>query len=253
MRNLFLSKSKIQHQIFVILTSVVIWQTTSYISKSAYFPDARLISNDLALLVRDFNFWKSLFSTLGISLLGLFWGLVVAIFLSFFIFFNEKIEWATRGYLNMLRALPAIAILPILIASAGSSVFTTVLLTTFVVSLKIIFYIGKGVGNVQTSLTQEVRILKIPLISQVTKVYVPSALSLLGTGLLLSADLAFGTVVLSGVLAGTPGLGSALLQAESTGHIVRVFSYVFVMGIIGNLIYVFMSRVENLFAKRFVV
>jgi ABC-type nitrate/sulfonate/bicarbonate transport system permease component len=72
-------------------------------------------------------------------------------------------------------------------------------------------------------------------------------LSILGTGMRLSASRSFGTVVAVGIVTGAPGLGSALGFANSGANYPRIFSYVIVMGIVGVLIYSSFTSLENRF------
>jgi len=70
-------------------------------------------------------------------------------------------------------------------------------------------------------------------------------ISILGTGMRLSASRAFGTVVAAGIITGSPGLGSAMGAAAASTNYPRVFSYVLVMGIVGTFIYSGFSFFEN--------
>ena len=69
----------------------------------------------------------------------------------------------------------------------------------------------------------------------------------MSTGFRLSASRAFGTVIASGIIIGTPGLGRDLLFAESNAEYERVFSYVIVLGIVGTSIYSTFNIIESKF------
>jgi ABC-type nitrate/sulfonate/bicarbonate transport system permease component len=87
----------------------------------------------------------------------------------------------------------------------------------------------------------------MPLVTKILLVYLPSTISIVGTGLRLSASRAFGTIVAAGIVAGTPGLGSQMFLAESSANYVRTFSYVVVMGIVGTSVYAIFSAIERKF------
>jgi len=85
----------------------------------------------------------------------------------------------------------------------------------------------------------------LPLRSKLSAIYLPSVISIAGTGLRLSASRAFGTVIACGIVIGAPGLGQGLLMAESNAQYERVFSYVIILGLLGTSIYSLFNFLEN--------
>ena len=137
--------------------------------------------------------------------------------------------------------------LPLLIASIGASAKTAVILCALVVSLKMVIYVLRGVLETEKEHLEFARIYHLTFASRIFSIYLPSLISVVSTGFRLSASRAFGTVIASGIIIGTPGIGRDLLFAEANAEYERVFSYVIVMGIAGTLIYTLFNLIERRF------
>jgi ABC-type nitrate/sulfonate/bicarbonate transport system permease component len=135
--------------------------------------------------------------------------------------------------------------LPLLIASIGSSSRTAVILASIVVTFKLVTFVIRGIQQTDPRLIDLAKIMNLPVRDQVGLMYLPSAVAIAGTGLRLSASRAFGTIIAAGLVAGTPGLGLDLLMAESAANYPRMFSYVIVMGFAGSAIYSIFTKLER--------
>ena len=233
---------------FLVFTlSILLWESASYFALSSHFPHIWIVVKDLFNLAFTLAFWKSLLITFLIAALGFTLGLLIAVSLGSFLALNRIFESRSRSVFNFLRSLPSVALLPLLIATWGSSLRTVLILTSFVVTCKLLLFVIRGIRDMNPALIEATEILHLPWHVKVGRVYIPSLMTILGSGAILAGDLAFVSVVFSGILAGTPGIGSAFLRAEVTGDVVRVFSYVIVMGLTGSLIYHSLLYLERVF------
>jgi len=228
-----------------LLIGFVLWELGSLIANVRNFPHSWVVFGDLTKLIVTTTFWKSLFITLGLSGAGFIIGALFACVIGIFVALKKTGDLATSGVINFVRSIPSVVFLPLLIASIGSTARTALILTSFVITFKLVTYVVRGIGETDPILIESARVMGLRGFSKIIYLYLPSTTSIVGTGLRLSATQAFGTVVAAGIVAGTPGLGSALLLAESSANYPRVFSYVFVMGVIGSLIYSLFNRTEN--------
>ncbi|MEI9906920.1 MAG: hypothetical protein WDO06_02560 [Actinomycetota bacterium] len=84
------------------------------------------------------------------------------------------------------------------------------------------------------------------MVSKIAFVYLPSTISIVGTGLRLSASRAFGTVIAARHCGRNSRIRFQIVfWPEAAANYPRVFSYVFVMGIAGTLIYGIFSAIEK--------
>ncbi len=224
---------------------IFLWEVMTLLARTRGFPHSWTVLSDLVVLLATAAFWANLAITIWLSFLGLLFGVAISLVVGLFIGLSAPGELATRGVLNFIRCIPSVVLLPLLVASIGSSSRTTVILTSFVVSFKLVLYVIRGIRETDLQLLESVKAIGMPMVSKIAFVYLPSTISIVGTGLRLSASRAFGTVIAAGIVAGTPGLGSKLFLAEAAANYPRVFSYVFVMGIAGTLIYGIFSAIEK--------
>lgn len=225
--------------------SVLLWESASAIANVRNFPHSWVVLADLAPLLLLLEFWKTLGITIAISLVGFAVGSILALVIGISISLWRSGEEITSGSINFFRSIPSVVLLPLLIASIGASITTSMILTISVVTFISVTFVVRGIKDTEPLLIETTRILKLSGVNRVRYLYLPSIVMILGTGMRLSASRAFGTVVAAGIITGSPGLGSAMGFANSASDYPRVFSYVIVMGIVGILIYSLFTFVEN--------
>ena len=234
-----------KHRAVTLVITFALWEIASIAAGSKYFPHSWVVLPDFLTLITTVNFWKDLVITLWLSLVSFILGAVIATIIGITVALKHSGEISTRGVLNFLRSIPSVVFLPLLIASIGSSARTAIILSAFVVTFKLVTYIIRGIRQTEAGLLDSAEIMGLPLDKKIFLMYLPSTISIAGTGLRLSASRAFGTIIAAGIVAGTPGLGSALLMAEANANYPRVFSYVVVMGITGAAIYAGFTALER--------
>ena len=233
------------NRLLTLIISFGLWESASFFAGAKYFPHLWRVMPDLISLLVTTSFWSNLLLTLWLSVLSFIIGTICATTIGVLIALKRSGELATRGVLNFFRSIPSVVFLPLLIASIGSSARTSVILAAFVVTFMLVTYVIRGVGTTATGLLDSSKIMGLPWVNKIFLLYLPSTISIAGTGLRLSASRAFGTIVAAGIVAGTPGIGSSLLIAESNANYPRVFSYVLIMGVVGTVIYSLFTSLEK--------
>lgn len=235
--------------IAITATGFILWELAWLIAGVDSFPHSWEIAQDFIPLVFTLFFWESVGITLFISSWGFVFGTLLALVLGMSIALWTSGEKATRGTINFFRAIPSVVFLPLLIASIGASVKTSVILTTLVVTLMSITYVIRGVQGVDPLLKESAIYTRLNGLDRVLILYLPSMISTLGSAMRLAGARAFGTVIAAGIIVGGPGLGSVMGEAASAGNYLRIFSYAITMGIIGVLIYSGFTYLENKFFR----
>jgi ABC-type nitrate/sulfonate/bicarbonate transport system permease component len=234
------------HKWFAIAAvSLFLWEASWFIAGIETFPHSWQIAQDLIPLMFTWSFWESVGITIFISFCGFVFGTFLALFLGISVALWSSGEEATRGTINFFRAIPSVVFLPLLIASIGASVRTSVILTTLVVTLMSITYVIRGVQGVDPLLKESASYIRLNRTDQILILFLPSMISTLGSAMRLSSARAFGTVIAAGIIVGGPGLGSAMGEAASGGNYLRIFSYAITMGIVGVLNYSGFTFLEN--------
>lgn len=233
----------------IAIVSLLLWELSWVIASVDSFPHSWEIVRDLIPLLFTFVFWKSLSITIFISLSGFIFGTLLALLLGISVALWTSGEKATRGTINFFRAIPSVVFLPLLIASIGASVSTSVILTTVVVMLMSITYVIRGVEGVDPLLKESANCIRLSKFDRILILYLPSMISTVGSGMRLASARAFGTVIAAGIIVGGPGLGSAMGAAASVANQPRVFSFAITMGVVGVLNYSGFTYLENKFFR----
>ena len=200
-------------------------------------------------LITESKFWIDVINTINIFFIGFTSGVILSFLLGGFIAMSWKFELLTQDIINFVRSIPAIVLLPLLVASMGNNLKTTLILITFVVTFKLIVFVINGFRETHHNLIDAGKIFRLSTAEKIINIYFPSAAYMMGTGLRLTSVIAFGTVIASGLTAGTPGLGSALHLAESSANYPRIYSYVLLLGVIGLLINRVFERLQLRFLQ----
>ena len=242
-------RGAILNKFYTVAITIALWEGAANTVDSRSFPHIGPVISDLFSLFMTLAFWRSLGETLFLATSGFFIGAFFAFGLGLSMALNQNLERLFSSSLNFLRSIPSVVFLPLLVASIGASMRTAIVLTSLVVSLKLVIYVSRGVLETEKEHIEFARLYHLNIFSRINSVYLPSLISVVSTGFRLSASRAYGTVIASGIIIGTPGIGRDLLFAGANAEYERVFSFVIVLGILGTLIYSLFNIVESKFVR----
>jgi ABC-type nitrate/sulfonate/bicarbonate transport system permease component len=235
-----------------LIIGAALWQLAWFVTGGLGFSSLSNTLSQLAQLVQSTVFWMSLGDTVFLTAVGLFLGLILALLVGVGIGGSPLLDKTTRGTLNFLRSIPSIILLPLFMASMGSFFAMVIYLVAAVVAFKLVVFVIRGVRDADAGLRDSTKILGLNRLERVFFLFVPSAAILVTTGLRLSATRAYGTVVLAGVLAGTPGIGAQIGLARLSSDPAPILAYALVAGVIGVVFFSVFSAIER-FAAHWVV
>ena len=227
-------------------TAFLLWEVAWFTTKGVGFSHSWETLGAFGNLSGQAQFWVAVAETLGLSLSGLALGLVFSLVVGAFIGSSEPLDLSTRGVLNFSRSIPAIILLPLFMATIGSFGSMVVAIVTTVVFFKLVVFVIRGVRDTEKQHSDAGRVLGFDRFENLLFVSLPSASILVLTGLRLSASRAYGTVVLAGVIAGTPGIGYQIALARLTADSSVMLAYALVAGIIGVVMFYGFSAVEKM-------
>jgi nitrate/nitrite transport system permease protein len=110
-----------------------------------------------------------------------------------------------------------------------------------------------GVTSVDKDLVNVGKVLKLPLMTRVRKIVLPSALPFIFTGMRLSLGVGWMVLIAAEMLAQNPGLGKFVwdeFQNGSSDSLARIMVAVFTIGLIGFALDRLMLLLQNLFTHR---
>jgi len=220
-----------------IFLATVLWESIALLTRGIGFVSlAQLIPASVEILAGN-SFWSSVGVTIGLTLIGLFAGTLIALIVGIPFGLSRFLDTSARGTINFVRAIPTVVLLPLLLASLGSRVSVVVILVLLAVSLKMIVYVTRGMRDFPSTLSDQVRVLDVAPVLGLIAIRLPAASAIVVSGIRQSVNRAYGAVILAGFLAGTPGLGRDINLANLRGDDAALLSYVVIAGIVSVVLY----------------
>lgn len=187
---------------------------------------ANLESGILLIHIRD-----SLLRVIGGFLLGLIFSIPVAFLLGWYEGFRVIVE----PWIQFLRTIPPIALIPIIIATFGIGAGAKIVLIFFAVFLTMVVTIYQGVKNVDATLIKAARVFDANDGQIFLHVVVPAAFPYILTGIRLGLASALTTLVAAELTGAATGLGTMIQQAGMYFKMDVVLMGIIIIGIIGFL------------------
>jgi len=170
-------------------------------------------------------------------LLGLVGGIVLALV--------PLIEIVVDPVLQFLRAMPGIAMLPLLIMILGTSDFSKILLIAYGAFWPVLLNTVDGVKAIAPELRQSATSYRVTRANVLFRVILPGAFPQASIGIRLSLSIALLLMVGSEYYGALHGIGHFVLEAKQVFHIADMWSGVVLLGIIGYLLSVAYTLLER--------
>lgn len=220
--------------------------TRSGLVDPAYFPHASTVLGRLGLLLTDTAFLSDVGWTLWAWVLAMSLSILIAVPLGVAIGLSEVVYRTTLMPIEILRPLPAVALIPLAILVLGAGTTSKVLLSMMATLWPILFNTIYGTHAVDPVAKDTARSFRMPRHAVLTRVILPSAAPFVLTGIRVSASLALIVLVGLELVAGTTtGIGSFILGASLTGDMGIVLAGAAVAGIVGVAINGCLSTLER--------
>lgn len=134
---------------------------------------------------------------------------------------------------DVLRALPIIALVPVGVIIFGLTEELEILISAYAAVWPVVLNTIEGVRQTRQELLDVGSMLQISKVRQVWKLILPSALPLILVGLRLGLGLSLVLAVVTEIV-GTPhGIGFALIQEEQALQPAKMFAYIVIIGAVG--------------------
>lgn len=230
-----------------ILGFLVTWQLipTLGILDPRFFPTATETLARLAENFRDLEFWRNVGRTMTAWAIGLVIATVLATVLGTIIGLVPFLRRATHTTVEFLRPIPSVALIPLAILMFGIQLQAALLIIVFASFWQVFVQVLYGVADVDAVARDTARSFGLSRGSRVVNLVFPTALPYLMTGVRLAAAVALILAITAEMFIGVPGLGRAIIFAQSAGNYVQVYALVIMTGLLGlvvNLVFRFIER-----------
>lgn len=135
--------------------------------------------------------------------------------------------------LEVIRPLPASAIVPVAIALTGFSPAMVLIVTAFGAIWPVLLATTHGFANIEPRLHEVARVLRMSRLAFIVKIGIPNAMPDSLAGMRLSLSVSLILAIVGEMLASQDGLGLAILQAARSFRSADLFAGVALLGVIG--------------------
>lgn len=191
------------------------------------------------------QFWTDVQSTLVQWLIGLVGAALVAIPLGLLLGSGRLRHRTTRSTIDFLRTIPPVMLLPLFVLIWGTGLKMVVLLSIYAAMWPMLTQTISGVRQIEQATLDTVTVFKIGRRRRFLRVMLPSVSPFVTSGVRVSAVISLFIAIVCELVAGSPGLGQSLAQAQLGGDAALMCALILVTGLLGILINFVFQTAEN--------
>jgi ABC-type nitrate/sulfonate/bicarbonate transport system permease component len=219
---------------------LVAWQlaTTGGLVSPTQFPTMTDTMDALAREVATGRLWPAVGATLAGWSIGMVVTIALGLVIGTALAFNNFAQRSAAPVIEIFKAIPAIAILPLVILLAGSTLPMKVFLICFAAFWPFVIQVIYGVRSMDPIVLDTARALGVRGVRQFLRVSIPSASPYLVTGMRIASAQALILSIVAELVGGAAGIGRNILLAQNTGVIAypTMYAYIIVAGVLGVLL-----------------
>ncbi|MBO9577304.1 MAG: ABC transporter permease [Microbacteriaceae bacterium] len=194
-------------------------------------------------------FYAALWETIAAFLLGIVIATVIGVALGVLFGLSELTYRSSRTTVELLRPIPATALIPVMIIIFGTGLGMKTILVVFASVWAILFNALYGVRNVDPLTKDMARTFGLKRFAVIRRVVLPAALPMIWAGVRISATVSLIVVItLELLLGGSVGVGGMIAQARAgQNDVLAAYSAIIVAGVLGLLVNIALAAVERRF------
>jgi ABC-type nitrate/sulfonate/bicarbonate transport system permease component len=234
-----------------LITSVVLiglWEASvrGGILTYTYLPAPSEIWTGLKQINASGDLWPNLTHTVWVTLLSWAGAVVIGLTLGLLLGLSNRVWRYSMASVEVLRAIPAIALVPVAVLLLGFSARMELLITIYVAQWPILINTMDGVRGVRPGLIDTASTLRIRRFDRIRKIILPAALPFIVVGARLSLTLALVLAIVAEMVGNPTGLGYQLVFQQQALQPGKMFAYVLIIGILGVLLNMIVNSLTRL-------
>ena len=221
-----------------------IWLYTTTVS-SPFFPPLGTVFERFGAVWFGPGFVEHVLPSLQNLAIGIILAVVFGIGIGVALALMPVVELLLDPYLQFFRALPGIALLPLLLMALGTNDVSKVILIAYGTFWPVLLNTVDGVKAISPEVRQTARSYRFTRWNVLTRVLLPGAFPQISIGIRLSLSIGFVLMVGSELYGATRGIGFFVLESKQTFRTADMWSGVILLGVIGYLISIGYGRLEG--------
>jgi len=233
-----------------LLAVIAIWHVVATVGivRSGLVPTPGVVALQIVELFRTGEAQQALLASTTRVVLGVIFGVAAAIPIGLLLGSFSWLRAMFEPLLNFFRALPPIALIPLIIVYLGIGENARVFVLTWSSFFVSVIVIYEGTVALDPLYVRAAQVLGANQIEVLTKVLFPLTVPLVLVAVRLSIAVSWGTLVASELLAAQTGIGAMMSDAANFFQIPKIYSGIVLIGIMALV----MDRVGRAAMLRFV-
>jgi ABC-type nitrate/sulfonate/bicarbonate transport system permease component len=191
------------------------------------------------------DFWLAFRNTVSRMALGFVVASLAGIVLGAVIGLSPRVRAYIEPTLELIRPLPASAMIPVFVLLIGLNDRMIVAVIAFSSLWPVLLNTVHGFKTVEPRLVEVARILHLSRLELVWKIALPNAMPDIFAGLRLALTVSLILAVVAEMLAGATGLGQNITLAARAFRSADLYAGIIVLGALGYLTNVLLERIER--------
>lgn len=224
---------------------LIIWFVGSAGSKNTFFPPLATILQRFQELWLFKNFMSDIVPSLGNLVISYALAVIIAVLLGTLLGLNRYAAALLDPVIHFWRAIPPVALVPIIVALLGFGNETRILSITIAALFPTLIATIDGLRSVEPLVKDMARVYQLTPMERVFQVYLPAASPRIASGMQVSLQSAFVVMIASEMLGSATGIGAKTLLAQQSFAIADMWAGILLLGVIGfaaNALFEFIER-----------
>lgn len=233
--------------IFVLVAFVALWEALCRFFDVPVFllpAPSMIVAEFLTSPVYFLN--QSVF-TLGTTLAGFGLALLFGFILAIGIIYSKILEKTIYTLLVALNSIPKVAVAPLFVIWMGTGAEPKIAVALSIAIFAVVIDTVLGIRSADPDLLNLARSARASQWQVLFKIRLPGALPSIFAGMKVAMSLALVGAIVGEFVAGETGLGHAILLAQGMFQIPRMFVAIFILGILGTVLFYLVELCERIF------
>lgn len=212
-----------------------LWWAVSAGSTNPFFPPLPNILVKFQELWLFANFTSDIVPSLTNLIVSYALAVLIGVALGTLLGLNKTASAMLDPIVHFWRAIPPVALVPIIVALFGFGNETRIFAITIAAFFPTLIATIDGLRSVEPLVKDMSRVYQLTPFERVVSVYLPSASPRIAAGMQVSLQSAFVVMIASEMLGSATGIGAKTLLAQQSFAITEMWSGILLLGIIGFL------------------
>lgn len=232
-------------EIGVPIILIAVWWFGSANSTNPFFPPLQEMVIEFKNLWLFDKFTSDIVPSVFNFLVSFFIAVVVGVLLGILLGLVKVLFWMLDPLVQLIRSIPAVALLPIFIATMGFGNEVRIFAISLAAVFPVLIATIDGIRGAEPLLLETSRVYRLTRWERLRYVYVPSAGPQIFSGALVSLQISFIVMITSEMLGAARGIGALTLLAQKSFDVRGMWAGILLLGILGylaNLLFVWTRK-----------